>query len=168
MAPRGKTATKATATDNGQRDFTVYAEKDISPTMEAFADWLIEVTGIELANQRAEDNFRKGVQLGGTLRMQFQQSDEWAEDDRNPRNKEDKPAKPAPAKRGRKPAAKAEPEPEPDEDEIVDEEEEAPKPARRTGRRPAAAKSTAKAPARRGRPRKAAKPADDEDVEAPY
>ena len=43
---------------NGHRDFTAYANKDITSTMRVFADWIIEVTGIEFANNRAEEIFR--------------------------------------------------------------------------------------------------------------
>jgi hypothetical protein len=161
----GKAATKTVAKNETERDFTVYAQKDPTGTMQAFADWLIEVCDLEFPNNKAEDQFRFGVQLGGTLRMEFQASDYWREDDRNPRSPAGKKARAAAnggtTKRGRQ----AEPETDEEEDE-EEEVEEAPKP--RTRR--AAAKAPAKAPAkastkpaaRRGRGRQSA------DAAAPY
>jgi hypothetical protein len=125
---------------NGERDFTAYADKPITTTMEAFAAWLEEVTGYEVDE--------RSVALGGTLRMDFQKSDWWREHEDNPRNAEDEA--PAPrgraAKNGKAKAAK------PDlEDEDEEDEEEAP-PTPRARRGTASARTKAKAaPARSGR-----------------
>jgi hypothetical protein len=150
-----------TSAMNGERDYTVYADKPITSTMVAFADWLIdEVYDGELPEDMDEDTFRRAVSLGGSTRAYFQRSEYWNEDPRNPRNKpeeEDEPEPPArpQASRRRQAAAeapatrtrrgrRAEPEPEPEdiEDEVDDEaednepeaEEAPPPPPRRTGR----------------------------------
>jgi hypothetical protein len=122
---------------NGDKDYTVYADKDITPTMDAFADFLIEeVYEGELPPDMDEESFRKGVALGGSVRMDFQRSSFWAEDPRNRKNKqaeeEEEEEEPTPRRTGRakarqaeaaKPArrstrkGKAAPEPEPEEDE---------------------------------------------------
>jgi hypothetical protein len=62
-------------TEDGVKDYTIYAEKDPTPTMQDFADWLIEEVGLEFKSSQHEDEFRTGVRLGGTLRMEFQRSD---------------------------------------------------------------------------------------------
>lgn len=127
---------ETTASLNGDKDYTVYADKPITPTMQAFHEWLEDVTGIELDE--------RSVSLGGSLRMDFQRSDFWAEDDRNRRNKVAEPepdedeeeeaqprrrsgkstkaSAPAPAKPSRR--RRAEPEPEPPEDEEDEEDED--------------------------------------------
>jgi hypothetical protein len=153
------------------RDYTKYAEKEITPTMEAFGDWLIDVVGLDFPNAKAETQFRQGVALGGTLRMEFQRSPEWAEDERNsrangkPKSTAKAAKEKAPARRGRAKSAA-------DEDE--DTEDEAPaKPAARTGRgrgRPAAS-GAPKSGRGRGRAAKPAPADEDEsgaDEEAPY
>ena len=48
-------------------DLTVYADKEITETMQDFHEWLEQETGIKLD--------LRSVALGGTLRMKFQQSD---------------------------------------------------------------------------------------------
>jgi len=165
---------------NGEKDYTVYADKKITPTMEAFHEWLEDVVGIDLDP--------KSVSLGGSLRMDFQRSDFWAEDDRNRRNKVEEPdddneeeqptrrtGKAKPTRRGRKP------EPEPDldiEDEDEDEDnepetdednepEEAPAP-RRSGRRQPAAKAEPEPakPARTSRRQRRAAAEDDNPAAA--
>jgi hypothetical protein len=156
--------------EDTERDFTVYASKDATGTMQAFADWLIEVCELEFPNGKAEDQFRFGVQLGGTLRMEFQASDYWHEDERNPRSPAGQKARAA-ANGAKAKAAKAKAaEAEADEDEDEDEDEAPAKPARRgraaAGKAPAGKASTAKAPARRGRGRAAA--SSGEGTEAPY
>jgi hypothetical protein len=61
-----------------------YATKEISPTMAAFADYLIaEVYGGELPEGLDEVTFRKAVALGGSLRTPFQKSNFWKNDPRN-------------------------------------------------------------------------------------
>src|SRR5580765_168280 len=61
-----------------------YATAEITPTMAAFADWLItEVFGGELPKGVDEASFRKGVALGGSTRGYFQKSDAWKADPRN-------------------------------------------------------------------------------------
>ncbi|HEV2698976.1 MAG TPA: hypothetical protein VGU90_13345 [Terriglobales bacterium] len=142
-----------TAELNGDKDYTVYADKQITPTMEAFADWLIdEVFEGDMPRGFDEDSFRKGVALGGSTRMDFQRSTFWAEDDRNRKNQvadvdEDDEveqprrrsgrqtraaAAPAPVRSTRR-SRRAEPEPEDDEvepdevepdEDIVDEDDE--------------------------------------------
>jgi hypothetical protein len=171
--------------DNGERDYTPYATKPATVTMEQFGFWLLEVTeldGTYREGSKEEAAFLRGVQLGGTLRMDFQRSDWWKDSPDNPRNKEEEPEpEEKPARRGRaagngkaataKPARgrKApEPEPEVEEEEEEEAEQEAPKATtRRTGRKPAAAKAPAKPATRRGR-KPAATAEDDEEVEAPY
>lgn len=149
------------ASSNGEKDFTNYADKEITPTMEAFADFLVdEVYDGELPEDFDEDSFRKGVALGGSVRMDFQRSEYWAADERNRKNRveEEEPEEeePTPRRSGRaarrqaqteetppparsKRRGKAAPEPEPEEiddedieDELEDEEEEevVPEPAK--------------------------------------
>lgn len=66
------------------KDFRGYATKAATPTMEAFADFLIaEVYGGTLPDGLDEATFRKGVALGGSLRMPFQASETWKKDPRN-------------------------------------------------------------------------------------
>jgi hypothetical protein len=66
------------------KDYRTYATASATPTMQAFADFLIqEVYGGELPKGVNEAAFRKGVQLGGSLRMDFQKSDMWKSDARN-------------------------------------------------------------------------------------
>jgi hypothetical protein len=65
-------------------DMTNYAGAAITPTMEAFGDWLIaEVFGGTLPKGLDEASFRKGVALGGSTRGYFQKSEAWKADDRN-------------------------------------------------------------------------------------
>src|SRR6266481_380681 len=68
MAPRGKAAVKEEpqAEEETEFDYTVYADKPITQTMEDFHEWLQDVVGVELD--------LRSVALGGTLRMHFQQS----------------------------------------------------------------------------------------------
>ena len=76
------------AASNGEKDYTAYADKEITPTMDAFGDFLIdEVYEGELPEDFDEDSFRKGVALGGSVRMDFQRSDYWAQDERNRKNR---------------------------------------------------------------------------------
>ena len=66
------------------KDLTRYATSATSPTMEAFADYLIaEVYGGTLPADFDAESFRKGVALGGSTRGYFQASDEWKSDERN-------------------------------------------------------------------------------------
>jgi hypothetical protein len=159
---------------NGDKDFTVYADKQITPTMEAFADFLIdEVYDGELPDEMDEDTFRRGVALGGSIRMDFQRSDFWAGDSRNRKNRveEDEPEEVAPARpraNARRQAAAAAPatrsgrrgrqavepgppedddiEAEEPEDEVEDNEPEPePTPARRSGKPRRGAAAPAKA-----------------------
>jgi hypothetical protein len=66
------------------KDLTRYATADATPTMEAFADFLIaEVFGGTLPKGIDLASFRKGVALGGSTRMDFQKSDAWKSDPRN-------------------------------------------------------------------------------------
>ena len=66
------------------RDLTRYATAEPTPTMEAFADFLIaEVFGGELPDGIEEVAFRTGVALGGSTRNYFQASDAWKSDPRN-------------------------------------------------------------------------------------
>lgn len=61
-----------------------YATAAISPTMTAFADYLIaEVYGGALPADFDEATFRKAVALGGSTRGYFQKSETWKSDDRN-------------------------------------------------------------------------------------
>lgn len=152
------------AAENGARDYTVYATKDFTPTMVAFADWLIDEVGLEFANAKAEALFRQGVALGGTLRMEFQRSDFWGDHEDNRKNRVAEPAKPKASNgRGRKAAVVVDE----DEDE-AEAEAEAPKPARRG--RPKAAASAAPKSGRTGRGRKpaAAEAATADEEEAAY
>jgi len=66
------------------KDLTRYATAAPTPTMEAFADFLIaEVFGGALPDGVDESAFRTGVALGGSTRGYFQASDAWKEDPRN-------------------------------------------------------------------------------------
>lgn len=59
---------------NGEKDYTVYADKPATATMVDFATWLKDEVGLEFTGKE-EAAFDKGVQLGGTLRMDFQRSE---------------------------------------------------------------------------------------------
>lgn len=60
--------------DEEAKDYSAYAGKSPTPTMEDFGEWLLtEVYGDEYPGD--EDSFLEGVRLGGTLRMEFQRSD---------------------------------------------------------------------------------------------
>lgn len=137
-----------------ERDFTIYADKAPTNTMQAFADWLIDVVGLEFKTKAAEQEFRDGVRLGGTLRMEFQASDFWKEHDLNPRAPQNASNGSKPAAKGRG-KAKAQTEDE-DGDEGTEDEAPAKATTRATGRRGTAAKgTTAKAGAKtttRGKP----------------
>ena len=66
------------------KDLRGYANAETTPTMEAFADFLIgAVYGGSLPEGIEEASFRKGVALGGSTRAYFQKSDEWKSDARN-------------------------------------------------------------------------------------
>lgn len=66
------------------KDVSGYATREISPTMEAFADYLVaEVFGGALPDGIEEASFRKGVALGGSTRGYFQASERWKSDPRN-------------------------------------------------------------------------------------
>jgi hypothetical protein len=160
--------------DEEAKDYTAYADKDPTPTMEDFADWLIAEVFEDNLEDLDEDSFREGVRLGGTLRMEFQASEfnqtrraERAAEREDAAAAKSKPEAAKPARRGK---AATEPEPEDLEDEAGDEdleeEVEETKPARgrgRTAAKPAAAKPTARrgAPAPPGKPpaRQADRPA---------
>ena len=65
-------------------DMTNYATAEITDTMAAFGDWLIEeVFGGKLPKGVDEASFRKGVALGGSTRGYFQKSEAWKNDPRN-------------------------------------------------------------------------------------
>ena len=57
------------------KDYKAYAAKDITPTMEAFAEWLRAETGYEVD--------ARTVALAGSLRNDFQKSEWWKADARN-------------------------------------------------------------------------------------
>jgi hypothetical protein len=170
--PRKAAATQVVEEDT-EKDFTIYAEKEPTGTMVAFADWLIDVCELDFPNGKAEENFRFGVQLGGTLRMDFQASEYWRADERNPRSPAGKKTRAAAnggATTTRRGKAQADEE-EIEEEEGEEQEQETAKPTRRgraaakpaatgRGRKPAAAKPAATG---RGRGRKPAA-----DAAAPY
>lgn len=109
-------------TEEVAKDYTVYADKAPTATMQDFAEWLIsEVYEGEVPVD--EEGFREGVRLGGTLRMEFQRSDFCKE------------------RRAERQAARAA------GTEEAEEEEEAPAKATTRRRTAAAAKPTAKRPA---------------------
>jgi hypothetical protein len=90
-------------------DYTVYADKTITPTMSDFADWIVEevYAGDEAAFRKADSE--RIVALAGTLRMEFQKS-ELNKTRREERRaaREAEVAEPAEPKTARaKPAAKA-------------------------------------------------------------
>ena len=58
------------------KDYREYAKKEITPTMEAFAEWLTKETGYKVD--------ARTVALAGSLRNDFQASDSWKADPRNP------------------------------------------------------------------------------------
>jgi hypothetical protein len=148
--PRGtKAATTETAESNGEVDYTIYATKDVTATMEDFAAWLNQ----EVGDLNKMDAVRI-VSLAGTLRMEFQRSDFNVERRETRRTEREADAEQAKAAREAAKAEKASKEPS---------EPAATKPATRgraaggtTGKRGAAA-----APARgrgRGKPATAAAP----------
>jgi hypothetical protein len=66
------------------KDVTGYATAEVTPTMAAFADYLIaEVFGGTLPKGMHEATFRKAVALGGSTRGYFQKSEFWQNDSRN-------------------------------------------------------------------------------------
>lgn len=137
---------ESTASMNGDKDFTVYADKDITPTMEAFADFLIDEVFEGDISDYDEESFRKGVALGGSVRMDFQRSQFWADDPRNRKNKQveedEEEEAPTPRRSGRAKARqqaseeeqpkarstrrgrKATPEPEPEPDDEDEDEQD--------------------------------------------
>jgi hypothetical protein len=61
-----------------------YATAEVTPTMDAFADYLIaEVFEGKLPKNFDEATFRKAVALGGSTRGHFQKSEMWKSDPRN-------------------------------------------------------------------------------------
>lgn len=65
-------------------EYAAYASKTVSPTMAAFADFILaEVYGGELPKGLDPVTFARSVALGGSLRQQFQKSDFWKNDSRN-------------------------------------------------------------------------------------
>ncbi len=65
-------------------DMKNYATAEITPTMEAFADFLVkEVFGGTLPKGMDLASFRRGVALGGSTRGHFQKSEAWKADPRN-------------------------------------------------------------------------------------
>ena len=66
------------------KHLTRYANANATPTMEAFADFLIaEVFGGTLPEGVDVASFRTGVALGGSTRGYFQASETWKNDPRN-------------------------------------------------------------------------------------
>jgi hypothetical protein len=66
------------------KDYRSYATSEISPTMAAFADFLIaEVYEGKLPADFDEATFRRAVALGGSTRGYFQKSEAWHSDPRN-------------------------------------------------------------------------------------
>jgi membrane protein involved in colicin uptake len=57
------------------KDYRAMATKEITPTMAAFADWLKAETGVDVD--------ARSVALAGSLRMDFQKSEFWKNDERN-------------------------------------------------------------------------------------
>ena len=57
------------------KDYREYATKEITPTMEAFAEWLTKETGYKVD--------ARTVALAGSLRSDFQASEFWKADARN-------------------------------------------------------------------------------------
>ncbi len=158
-----------------ERDFTGYADKEPTGTMKAFADWLIDEVGLEFKTKAAEHEFREGVRLGGTLRMEFQASDFWKEHELNPRSPQNQngkakaAAKPA---RGRAASKPAEDEPAAEDEDEPAEDEAPAKPTRQrrgAAAKPSAAKSSAAKPtARRTGRRGAGASVTETSAEAPY
>jgi hypothetical protein len=78
MPPRGRTAqvdAEPAEAEETERDYTIYATKDVTATMEDFAEWIVQE--VYEGDQKAfdkEDPVRI-VSLAGTLRMEFQRSD---------------------------------------------------------------------------------------------
>ena len=58
------------------KDYRAMATKEITPTMEAFAEWLTKETGYAVD--------ARTVALAGSLRNDFQASESWKSDPRNP------------------------------------------------------------------------------------
>lgn len=153
--------------EEAAKDYTVYADKEPTPTMSDFADWLEEEVGLEFETEQEAAIFRMGVRLGGTLRMEFQRSDFNRE--RRAERKSAKAAKPKAAetaKAAKKPAkaAKASADAEPAAEAAKPAQAKPATRGRRTGAtagRPAARTADRPAAAKRGG-RKAA------TAEAPY
>jgi hypothetical protein len=83
------------------KDYTGYADKAPTPTMSDFCEWLLDnVFGGELPIEDPEEAFQAGVRLGGTLRIEFQQSD-FCKQRREERRAESRKAAKAPAKTGK-------------------------------------------------------------------
>ena len=124
--------------DDEPSDYTPYLTKDITPTMEDFAEWINREVG-DINVLGAEDPVRL-VALAGTLRMEFQRSDFNKERRAERQAASAKAAKATAAKRGKAAAA-------------AEEEEEQPR-ARRGKAAPAKA-----APAKAAKGKAAAEPA---------
>lgn len=66
------------------KNYRDYATRETTPTMKAFGDWILaEVYGGELPENLDPVTFYRSVALGGSLRMDFQKSDFWRNDERN-------------------------------------------------------------------------------------
>jgi hypothetical protein len=147
MARRAAVAEPEVEETDEAPDYTAYADKEITATMEDFHEWLEQEVGIKLD--------LRSVALGGTLRMEFQKS-QFNKDRRAERQaaraagngaaEEAEPEAPAkPARRGRQAAAATSAKPGPAKG-AGKATAATPGPSRRGGRRPAAAATTGEAP----------------------
>jgi hypothetical protein len=65
-------------------EYTGHATKAITPTQEAFAEWILaEVFDGNLPKGLNKESFNRAIALGGSLRSQFQKSEWWKADSRN-------------------------------------------------------------------------------------
>lgn len=131
-------------------DFAAIVAKDITPLQQHFLDWVIEKTGVTFSTKKEEAAFAEGIRIGTALRGAHQASPENQERLAEAKaareaalaevTQEEKPAKPAKAVKAATPVKVA-------AKKATPAAEAAPAatraPAKRAGRRPTAAQTSA-------------------------
>lgn len=131
-------------------DFAAIVAKDITPLQQHFLDWVIEKTGVTFSTKKEEAAFAEGIRIGTALRGAHQASPENQERLAEAKaareaalaevTQEEKPAKPAKAVKAATPAKVA-------AKKATPAAEAAPAatraPAKRAGRRPTSAQTSA-------------------------
>jgi hypothetical protein len=140
MAPRKTQSTEDLITENGDFDYTQYQEKELTEKQKDYIDWLEANVGLEIDERSAMVSL---VLYPRFQASEFNRARTLERRESKAQEAEDRKAERAAAKAEKAAAQAAEAEP----------EDEAPAPAPKRGRKPAAAKPAAAKPATRGRPR---------------